>query len=479
MQLFMPNNSEQSELRRGYSRILLNMVLQNGNSSCVEIENIMAARYPAKNADPGYCTPEAVKSPVVLKEWIRSLMHISEDWAAADSHVEKSRLIIRNLGSAGFPAEKIEAAVGRYREIHYNLDTMQDSDGESGLIGQDPKWLQLLQSAGKIARTDAPVMIMGETGSGKDKVAEYIHTLSSRHDRPYIPVNCGALPQNLIASELFGYENGAFTGAQRGGRKGRVENAVGGTILLDDVDALPMTAQAALLRFIENGEIQKIGGVTLAGTDVRIICTSNRNLMQMAENKEFRTDLYYRLCIFKLRVPPLRERKSDLPLFTYHFLKNLNPDISPAGFAAITDRAVEKLLDHTWPGNLRELQSVLWRAAIECRDGLIDIQDVVFDSSPENDTPEELETKLYLIDSAMAEFLSGLPFGGTDLVRFLTDHLDKPIRNLDWVERFGVSSSTARNRLNELVKSGFLRQEGSKRGTKYYVEKEKFTSSKS
>jgi transcriptional regulator with PAS, ATPase and Fis domain len=271
-------------------------------------------------------------------------------------------------------------------------------------------------------------------------------------------------------SELFGYENGAFTGAIKGGRRGRLESANGGTVFLDDVDCLPKSAQTSLLRFIETGEIQKMGTSEVHKANARIICASNCDLKALVERGEFRLDLYYRLGIIRIVIPPLRERKDDIHLFAHHFLKQEECMGNFAGKITISEEAVAKLRDYPWEGNLRELQSALLRAAMVCKDRHIQARDLhLSETISIGATP--LPPTL-LLSPQMTQALERSGFDEreiTELIRFLAEHCSGAFSNHHWVERFGVSTTTARNKLKSLEAIGLIRREGTKKGSKYYM----------
>ena len=274
----------------------------------------------------------------------------------------------------------------------------------------------------------------------------------------------------MVASELLGYEDGAFTGAVRGGKRGRLEAASGGTVLLDDVDTLTLNAQTSLLRFIETGEIQKVGGTNSIKADVRIICSSNRDLQAMVRSGEFRIDLYYRMKIINIHLPSLSERKDDIPLFARHFLRSLKIDDLPLGILVISDEAMRKLGGYDWPGNLRELQSVIWRAAMICRDMRINSDDIIFGEDLKV-VPGDGGGGLLLSEEHLSfiERICFTPAERAGIIRFLEDYTERPFANRHWAERFNVSTSTARKRLSALEEAGILRREGTKKGSKYYI----------
>jgi PAS domain S-box-containing protein len=230
------------------------------------------------------------------------------------------------------------------------------------VIGTSPVLQMVLARAAKVAPTDSTVLIMGETGTGKELIARAIHKRSKRSERPFISVNCAAVPSSLIMSELFGHEKGAFTGAvQR--RLGRFELAEGGTIFLDEVGDLPMETQIALLRVLQEREFERVGGTEVLRADVRVISATNRDLQAAIADGAFRSDLYYRLNVFPIKLPPLRERKEDVPLLVNYFVDRY---ATRAGkkIKHIQKKALEALREYSWPGNVRELQNVIERSLI-------------------------------------------------------------------------------------------------------------------
>jgi transcriptional regulator with PAS, ATPase and Fis domain len=220
----------------------------------------------------------------------------------------------------------------------------------------------LMQTVNQVAQFDSAVMITGESGVGKEIVAHQIHLQSPRKDKPYIRINCASIPDNLLESELFGYEEGAFTGAKKGGKMGIFELANGGTLLLDEIAELPLGVQAKLLRVIQENEVTRIGGNKTKKIDVRIITATNRDLNEMASRNEFRKDLYYRLNVVPINVPPLRERREEIPALIEHFLNKFNEKYGLK--KQISPQVVDKLINYDWPGNIRELKNIVERAVV-------------------------------------------------------------------------------------------------------------------
>jgi len=242
------------------------------------------------------------------------------------------------------------------------------------IIGQSKAMRGVLSQIMKVAPTDSTVLISGESGTGKELVATSIFTHSLRKDSPFIKLNCVAIPEGLLESELFGHEKGAFTGAA--GRKvGKFEMANGGTIFLDEIGDMPLTTQAKILRVLQEREFERVGGTRSITVDVRFIVATNKNLAKMLKEGQFREDLYYRINVLSLHLPPLRERKEDIPLLADHFLQN-----GPKS-AQISSTALQLLMAYSWPGNVRELQNTVERADVMCENGTIEVN-----SLPQNIT---------------------------------------------------------------------------------------------
>jgi len=271
-----------------------------------------------------------------------------------------------------FSSGQIEIIIRKaesYRQLLKVNRYFSESDGaeEREFIGNSPAMLRLRQLIERVAPTDATVLITGENGTGKEMVARELYRRSTRRSEPYIKVNCAALSENLIASELFGHERGAFTGATER-REGRFELANKGTLLLDEVSEIPPNLQAKLLRVLQEREFERVGGTKTIKVNVRILATSNRDLNQVVANGEFRQDLYYRLNVFPINVPPLRERPDDITLLAETFLQRFarKHGMKLPGFS---DSALQLLRSYPWPGNVRELQNTIERAVILSENG--------------------------------------------------------------------------------------------------------------
>jgi DNA-binding NtrC family response regulator len=240
---------------------------------------------------------------------------------------------------------------------------VQAAEGPSTLVGDAPTMASVHRLINMVAPTDSTVLILGETGTGKELVARTLFEKSNRAEMPFVPVNCGALSMNLVESELFGHVKGAFTGADRD-HKGLFEVANGGTLFLDEVGELDKNIQVKLLRFLESGEIRRVGATEPFKTDVRVLCATNRDLRQMIENDEFREDLFFRINTFEIRLPPLRERRSDIPALARHLLSRAARRPVDQVTDLLTAEAIDTLLEHDWPGNVREMANVMEHAYI-------------------------------------------------------------------------------------------------------------------
>ena len=274
----------------------------------------------------------------------------------------------------------------------------------AGIIGRDPKMLELFDTIREVTEVHVPVLIQGESGTGKELVAAAIHDEGPLADKPFVPVNCGALPEGVLESELFGHVKGAFTGAIRD-RKGRFELADGGTIFLDEIGEIPPAMQVKLLRVLQKGTVrrlegqkkvksfqlasremsfQRVGGEKSINVNVRVICATNKNLAEEVAAGRFREDLYYRLCVVPIHLPPLRERRNDIPLLAEHLLKKALTEMGRKD-VVISPEAASIMIDYDWPGNVRELENALQYALVKCRDNIL--------------LPEHLPSNIYKADT--------------------------------------------------------------------------------
>ncbi|HET9182762.1 MAG TPA: sigma-54 dependent transcriptional regulator [Candidatus Angelobacter sp.] len=263
---------------------------------------------------------------------------------------------------------------------------------ETSIIGRTPKMLEVYRAVARVAPTDVSVLILGSSGTGKELVARAIHDHSGRAKMPFVPVNCGALPENILESELFGHEKGAFTGADST-RPGLFEAAHGGTLFLDEISETKPSFQVNLLRAVQEQQIRRVGSHKYIPVNVRILAASNRDLIKMMAAGHFREDLYYRLSVVEIKLPNLEERREDIPLLVQHFLKRSN--LKNKRNVKITDEAVRVLSAASWPGNVRELENVVERLAIFCASGEIGMADVEHErrSAPGNGGAPPLQSE--------------------------------------------------------------------------------------
>lgn len=248
------------------------------------------------------------------------------------------------------------------------------------IIGRSEPMQEIFATIERVAPSRATVLLAGESGVGKDLIARAIHFHSPRRDRPLVKINCTAIPENLMESELFGYEKGAFTGAV-GSKPGKFEQADTGTVFLDEIGDVPGAIQVKLLRILQEREFERLGSNVTRHIDVRVIAATNQDLRAALEQGTFREDLYYRLNVVPINIPSLRERKQDIPFLANHFVRKLAPDAGRE-VEGITDAAMEKLVGYHWPGNVRELENVIERALVLCRGKQLDVDDIKLETAP-------------------------------------------------------------------------------------------------
>jgi len=316
------------------------------------------------------------------------------------------------------------------------------------IIGRSEPLRRVLQQAEQVAPMDTTVTILGETGTGKELLAHAIHNLSRRHGRTLVKVNCAALPGTLIESELFGHEKGAFTGADTR-RIGRFEIANGGTLFLDEVGELPLDIQAKLLRVLEEGEFERVGGSHTIKVDVRLIAATNRNLEDAVRKGEFRSDLYYRLNIFPITVPPLRERREDIPILVTHLVKQLGQKLGKT-IEAVPHETMAKLRNYRWPGNIRELRNVIERAVIITQGSNLTLIDDLNPQALDMDHPEQTGRNGASTDS--------FPSGAETFEQTEYNLIMRTLKNVHWklegpggaAELLNLNPSTLRSKMRKL-----------------------------
>jgi two-component system response regulator FlrC len=294
-------------------------------------------------------------------------------------------LVITGFGTVENAVETMKEGATDYLMKPFSFDTLTKSiesimarvSPDRDLLTANPDMQRIVQLAGNLAANDITVLITGESGTGKELLARHIHRQSRRKDKPFVAVNCAAIPENLLESELFGHEKGAFTGAAER-KKGKVELADSGTILLDEIGEMPMLLQAKLLRVLQEREIDRVGGKEPVKVDVRVIATTNRDLALECAEGRFREDLFYRLNVFPLRVPPLRERPEDIPLLADHFIRNFSA-VAGKTIRGCSEEVIADLQQMPWRGNVREFENVLQRAVFLCSSDTVGRGDLMVD----------------------------------------------------------------------------------------------------
>jgi two-component system response regulator FlrC len=332
---------------------------------------------------------------------------------------------------------------------------------ERPIITNDPLMIRVLEVAEAVARSEATVLIQGESGTGKELVARFIHGSSPRHQQPFVAVNCAALPDTLLESELFGHEKGAFTGAQA--RKvGKFELAHGGTILLDEISEMELGLQAKLLRVLQEREVDRVGGKDPVSIDVRVLATTNRNLEECVNNGTFRADLFYRLNVIPLTLPPLRERRSDIRLLVNHFMHQYLGDKAQA----LPDSVCAALENHSWPGNIRELQNAVQRAAILSQGATPREADFLLSCRPTQRRPTSVEeevleamTSAPVASISMAveqdlQIRSGITVQDMERKLILETLRATRSNRTEAAKLLGISIRTLRNKLHEYRSAG-------------------------
>lgn len=358
-----------------------------------------------------------------------------------------------------FSAEAIETAVWRAGSRAATLPEkteaaesvpLPQAEETRPIITEDAEMLRLLDLARRVAYSKASVLIQGESGTGKENMARLIHENSPRSSKPFIAINCAALPEGLLESELFGHEKGSFTGAIQK-KIGKFELASGGTILLDEITEMELGLQAKLLRVLQEYEIDRVGGREPVPIDVRIIATSNRKVKDYIQEKKFREDLYYRLNVIPIEIPPLRQRKDDILILSEYFLKKNT--VPGQALPKISQDASTRLLNHSWHGNIRELENVIERAGLLCKDGVIDVEHLILEdvSGPAQESPAAASSAPVEAGMSVREMEKKLIF----------ETLEKTGGSrTKAAEMLGISIRTLRNKLQEYRESGELAAQG-------------------
>lgn len=308
--------------------------------------------------------------------------------------------------------KKLQAEIDR--ADLYQSQLMKESSDEN-IVCNSQEFSSILNIARKISRMDSTVLILGETGVGKEIVAQYIHKHSMRDDKPYIKINCGAIPQNLLESELFGYVPGAFTGASAKGKSGMFELADTGTLFLDEIGELPINLQSALLRVLQDHEVTRVGGQKSKKVDVRIVAATNQNLEEMIEEGTFRSDLYYRLNVVSINIPPLRERKDDIPKLAEKTLENLNQKYGV--HKVMSPHFIRHLLRGDWPGNVRELRNFIEKQFVLSDETILDAPVTSSFAAKQTPSTEEENSSLPSIETPLPTYAQARETMERDLIK--------------------------------------------------------------
>jgi DNA-binding NtrC family response regulator len=377
-------------------------------------------------------------------------------FASINSAVEAIRQGAFDYLTKPIQPEELEATIQRALSQYLppaDKDGASAQDPFTGIIGQDPAMQKLFAMVGSVANSPATVLIEGESGTGKRVIAQAIHRADpKRRTQPFVEISCGALPETLLESELFGHVKGSFTGAIRD-KQGRFEIADGGTMLLDEIDTFSPVLQVKLLRVIENREFERVGDTRTMHVDVRLIAATNRTLSELVRQGKFREDLYYRLNVIAMRLPPLRERKTDLPLLVKSFLERSSKMMGKA-ITGVADEAMQALLHYPWPGNVRELENVIDRTVILSHHAKLTLEDLPEEIRHPYVTPANGESAVNAATVTAAETLDSLAL--KDAMRLPERELIlKVLAEVRWnrseaAKRLGIHRSTLYHKIRQL-----------------------------
>jgi len=339
-------------------------------------------------------------------------------------------------------------AVADVRRLVYNFSILPNMNTFGEIIYKSESMRSVIEKARYIAASDASVMINGENGTGKELIAKAIHMASFRHDEPFVAINCAALPENLLESELFGYEEGAFTGSRRGGKEGLFEFADKGTLFLDEIGDMPLVMQAKLLRVLQERKARRVGGLKEYPVNVRIISATNKNLRESVRKGEMRTDLFYRLNVIPLALPPLRERKDDIPLLAQHYANKVCEKLGRPP-VIVKDAFISKLMQYSWPGNVRELINVIERSIVFADTQVLSAESLLVDEE-ELVIPQVEDPILNVIVSKLGDGFSSLKdFMETVEKEVLRDAAAKYRSSRKIGQILGISNTAVINKLKK------------------------------
>ncbi len=352
---------------------------------------VLISDKPELHKHPSPDSPEAIKArsivsaPITVDDAVLGVLFFERH--ELDAYTLKDLELVQSLGKLmGIFIEARQKAEALIRKVNFH-------QSESAVIGGSAKFKKVLEVVRRVAETSATVLLHGETGTGKEVLAEEIHRLSpqGKNERPFIALNCAAIPETLFESELFGHEKGAFTGAHKL-RQGYIEQATGGTLFLDEIGELSLSLQPKILRFLQEHTFTRVGGNRLLRAEVRIITATNRNLVQEVEEGRFREDLYHRLNVMQIHIPPLRERREDIRPLVEHFISRYGPSLKKE-VVGVSDQAMIQLEKYNWPGNIRELANCVERAILLCDDSVLMPRDFTFPKHPSSSTVADQPTR--------------------------------------------------------------------------------------
>ena len=335
---------------------ILNIIL---NSKMIDI---VKHKFSEEDAVHKYIDGEAKGNSVIV-----SRSYVEDEDGNVVAGVAQVKFKVQTLAVA-------KKLMNEYEELEYYREEFQNQNRVDNIIGSDTKFREIVKECLKVAKTDIPVLLTGETGTGKEVMAKALHTNSLRCDKPFVSINCAAIPFELLESELFGYMDGAFTGAKRGGKKGKFQLANGGTIFLDEIGDMPSSMQAKLLRVLQEKEIEPLGSEKSIPLDVRVVAATRQDLEAKMKDGSFREDLYYRLSVFNIHIPPLRERGGDSLELAEFFLDELNHKYKT--YKTFSKAVKAYFLKYQWPGNVREVNNVVQSAYAISTENIIDINDI-------------------------------------------------------------------------------------------------------
>ncbi|MBA2726976.1 MAG: sigma-54-dependent Fis family transcriptional regulator [Parachlamydiaceae bacterium] len=436
-------------------RSFLTEVLRRKNIEVTAVENGTKALAAIKNTTFDLVITDMKMPDITGIDVLRAIKEISPQtfvvvitgFGSIENAVEAMRCGAYHYLIKPFSPETIETVIEKagehlslIEENHYLRQQVGSNNSSSGfkVIGESPVMLQILSEIDRIAKSNAAVFIHGESGTGKEVIAQAIHTQSMRASNPFIKVNCAAIPDTLIESEFFGHEKGSFTGASAK-RTGRFELANHGTLLLDEVTEIPTLLQAKLLRAIQEQEFERVGGTRPVKVDVRLISTSNRNMKEAIAQKILREDLYYRLNVVPIYLPPLRERREDIIPLANFFLQKISGGPHKEHIKKLSAESQKKLLEYSWPGNARELANVIERAVVMDSSPLIAPDHLYIDQGPSNIAINPAPKLEFPIGTTLEELEK----------RFIIETLHVQHNNrTETAKMLGISPRTLRNKLN-------------------------------